>query len=51
MHHFKINTQELIEVINNETNEKQFLLLKNGNWISITQEQYNNIIEGEKNGL
>jgi len=47
----KIKTQELIEVTNKDTGDKEFLLFKDNDWITITEEEYNNIIEGEKNGL
>ena len=47
----KLNTKELIEVVNKETGDKDFLLLVDGQWVIITEEEYNNIIEGEKNGL
>lgn len=46
---FKINTQEFIEV-KYEDGSKSFLYQKDGEWVKITEEQYNNIIEGEKNG-
>ena len=48
---FKINTKELIEVIDKNTNERTFLFLKDGEWVKITEKEYNNIIEGEKNDL
>lgn len=46
-----LNTKELVEVTEKSTGNKKFLYLKDGEWITITKEQYNNIIEGEKNGL
>ena len=41
--------EEIIEVYNHETNEKSFLLLKNNEWININEQEYNKILEGEKN--
>lgn len=50
MLNLNLNTQELIEVTDKETGNKEFLYLKNGEWQKITEQQYNSIIEGEKNG-
>lgn len=43
----KINTQQLIEV--NDNDEKYYLLLKDNNWIRISEEKYNKILEDDKN--
>lgn len=45
----KAKIEEIIEVTNHETNEKSFLLLKDGEWINVSEEEYNIFLEGEKN--
>lgn len=45
----KAKIEEIIEVTNNDTGEKNFLLLKNGKWINVDEKEYNIFLEGEKN--
>ena len=46
--HLKTKIEEMIEVINNDTGERSFLVLKDNEWVQITQDEYNKLLEGEK---
>lgn len=46
--HLKTKIEEMIEVINNDTGEKSFLILKDDEWVMVTQDEYNKLLEGEK---
>ena len=39
----KANITQVIEIHNHETNENSFLYEKDGEWIEITEEEYNQI--------
>lgn len=41
---------EVIEIINKNTNEKEFLLKDNNKWLKITKDKYNEILRGNNNG-
>lgn len=41
---------EVIEIINKNTNEKEFLLKDNNKWLKITKDKYNKILRGNNNG-
>lgn len=43
----KINTQQLIEV--DGADEKYYLLFKNDDWVRINEQEYNKILEDDKN--
>lgn len=49
----KINTiaeiTQVIELTNNDTNKKDFLILIDNEWQKINQEEYNNIVRGNDN--
>ena len=45
--HLKTKIEELIEI--NDNGNKEFLFFQNGEWIKINQNEYNKILEGEKN--
>ena len=46
--HLKTKIEEMIEVINNDTGERSFLVLKDDEWVKVTQDEYNKLLEGEK---
>lgn len=46
--HFKTKIEELIE-ISHKDGKKEFLFLKDGEWVNIDQEKYNKLLEGENN--
>ena len=49
----KINITQAITVINKDTKEKEYFILKDeddANWIKINESQYNQILRGNNNG-
>lgn len=45
----KINLQQVLQIHNNDTNQDSFLIEKDGKWIEINEEEYNQLIEANKN--
>lgn len=39
----KVKMNHVIEVYNHDTNQNEFLLMKNDEWVKISEEQYNKI--------
>lgn len=44
----KTNMKQVIQITNNDTGEKEFLLEKNGKWEKITKKDYQKIIRGKQ---
>lgn len=40
---FEIKMKQVIEVYNHDTNETEFLLMQDDEWVKISEEQYNKI--------
>ena len=47
--HLKAKIEEIIEITDSKTGEKSFLYCEDNKWIHINQNEYNKILEGEKN--
>jgi len=44
--HMKV--QQMIQIHNNDTNQDEFLIEQDGEWVRLTQEEYNTIVRGQK---
>jgi hypothetical protein len=42
--------KQIIEIVDKETGQKNFLIEEDGEWIQITKEKYYQILQGDKNG-
>ncbi|MDD4804739.1 MAG: hypothetical protein PHN69_06270 [Candidatus Pacebacteria bacterium] len=42
----KVNITEMIKITDSETGEVSYLIQKNDEWITITEEEYNKKLEG-----
>lgn len=43
----KAKIKQAIEITNNDTGEKEYLIEKNNEWIKVNEQKYNKIIRGE----
>ena len=44
----KMKVQQIIQIHNNDTNQDEFLMEEDGEWVKLTQEEYNFMIRGQK---
>lgn len=42
--------KQIIEIIDKETGQKNFLIEEDGEWIQISEDKYHEIIQGDANG-
>lgn len=42
--------KQIIEIVDKETGQKNFLIEEDGEWIQISKEKYYSILQGDMNG-
>lgn len=44
----KVNLQQALQVYNHDTKEYSYMVESNGEWVEITEDEYNQLLEADK---